>query len=110
MITVCSYDPAVLTEYEFIKTPGDPPIQPMLCIIHENNIEAANHFYILQPIASILSCRMTQDKNMIHVGFPLYDTNTLMTILGTFYSYWIPSNAVHEVKDKVVYSTTIWTK
>ena len=110
MITLFCYDPAVLKEMEFLKTPGDPPIHPMLCIIHENIHQAASHFYELQPITNLLGCIMTQDAANLHFSFPLYATNTLMTLIGALYWTWIPVDGHHEVIEKVVYSTIRWSK
>jgi len=109
MITIFSYDPCVLKQYEFLKTPGDPPIQPMLSIAHESLYHAATHFYAIQPITQVLGCTMFQDGGNIHISFPLYATNTLMTLIGTFYHAWTPVAEHHEIHDKVVYSTIQWT-
>lgn len=110
MITLFCYDPAALKEYEFLKTPGDPPIQPMLSIVHENIYQASTHFYALQPLTQLLGCFMIQDAGNLHISFPLYSTNTLMTLIGTFYGTWTPVEEHHEVVDKVVYSTIRWSK
>jgi hypothetical protein len=110
MITLFCYDPAVLKEMEFLKTPGDPPIHPMLSIIHENIQQAACHFYELQPLIQLLGCGMVQDAENLHFSFPPYATNLLMTLIGTFYVTGIPIEAHHEVVEKVVYSTIRWIK